>query len=72
MSRAGQSPGEALKRFRDYLCLLCRQQLPDRLRAKIDPSDIVQKTLLEACQAWDQFRGKTDQRSGQSEHCPHL
>jgi RNA polymerase sigma-70 factor (ECF subfamily) len=51
--------GQHLERFREYLLLLVRAQLGDRL-GRLDASDVVQQTLLEAHRKRGQFRGQTD------------
>ena len=48
-----------LERFREYLKLLARLQLGTRLASRVEPSDVVQQTLLEAFEKRDQFRGAT-------------
>ena len=55
-----ETPGDSLERYRDYLRLLARVGLDARLRGKLDPSDIVQETLLRAHERRDQFRGNTE------------
>jgi RNA polymerase sigma-70 factor (ECF subfamily) len=49
-----------LERYRDYLRLLAGLQLDPRLRGRIDASDVVQQTFLQAHQALAGFRGTTD------------
>src|SRR5262245_54580736 len=57
-SSAPYSP--APERFRDYLLLVARSCLGYRERPHLDPSDVVQQTLLEAHRNRDQFRGGSD------------
>jgi RNA polymerase sigma-70 factor (ECF subfamily) len=46
--------------FIDYLRLLARLHLDGRLKGKLDPSDVVQQTLLLAHSKRAQFRGQTE------------
>jgi RNA polymerase sigma-70 factor, ECF subfamily len=51
---------ELFSRYRHYLWLLAQAQLGRHLRAKCDPSDLVQQTLLEAHRDFNQFAGKQE------------
>jgi RNA polymerase sigma-70 factor (ECF subfamily) len=59
MNSLAEAHGQALGKFREYLRLLARLHLDPRLRGKLDPSDVVQQTLLEAYEKREQFRGAT-------------
>jgi RNA polymerase sigma-70 factor (ECF subfamily) len=50
----------ALEGCRPYLRLLAQVNLESALRQKVDASDIVQQTMLQAHQALAQFRGQTE------------
>src|SRR5262249_23373616 len=62
MVHASDDRGSDLERFRTYLGLLARLQLDPQLHGLLDPSDLVQQTLLRAHRNWDQYRGATDEQ----------
>jgi RNA polymerase sigma-70 factor, ECF subfamily len=51
---------KALESYRNYLLMLARLQMDASIQGIIDPSDVVQQTLLRAHQRRDQFRGQSD------------
>lgn len=51
------SVGELLAVYRGYLLGIAAARLDPRIRARCNPSDVVQETLLEAYRDFHQFRG---------------
>ncbi|MDY3562838.1 sigma-70 family RNA polymerase sigma factor [Gemmata sp. JC673] len=47
--------------YAQYLRLLARLHLAPQLKGKMDPSDAVQQTILQAHACRDQFRGRTEE-----------
>ena len=60
MNQPVESNHETLDQFRSYLYLLARAHLGPRMQNKLDASDLVQQTLLDAHAKKNQFRGNTD------------
>lgn len=50
--------GQLMQLYTNYLKLLARAQLDQRIQARVSPSDIVQESLLEAHRDFGQFRGR--------------
>jgi RNA polymerase sigma-70 factor (ECF subfamily) len=56
----GQHLGTLLNLYRNYLRLLAQTQIDLHLRGRVDPSDLVQETMLEAFRDFGRFRGSTE------------
>src|SRR5215470_8072576 len=60
MNEQAETAEPCLEHYREYLRLLARLHLDVRLQGKVDPSDIVQHTLLKAHENRAHFRGQTE------------
>jgi RNA polymerase sigma-70 factor (ECF subfamily) len=62
LARAGDGAalGQLLELYRGYLALLARLQIGRRLQGKVDATDLVQDTFLQAHHHFDQFRGTAE------------
>jgi RNA polymerase sigma-70 factor (ECF subfamily) len=64
LTKARQGDGDCLGRllelYRNYLYLVARTQIDLHLPARVDPSDLVQETFLEAFRDFGQFAGGTE------------
>ncbi|QDS99615.1 sigma-70 family RNA polymerase sigma factor [Adhaeretor mobilis] len=56
---SGESLGQLLQLYTNYLRILVVSQLDGKLRQRVSPSDVVQETFFEAHRDFQQFRGKT-------------
>jgi RNA polymerase sigma-70 factor (ECF subfamily) len=55
-----QARGELLNLYRNYLGLLARAQMGASLRVRVEPSDLVQETLLDAHRDFSGFAGHSE------------
>jgi RNA polymerase sigma-70 factor (ECF subfamily) len=55
-----QALGQLLELYRGYLALLARLQVGRRLQGKVDASDVVQETFLEAYRHFPRFHGTSE------------
>lgn len=60
MSTSREIDSETIERFRAYLKLLACSQVDSWLGRRVDASDLVQQTLLDAVARSDQFRGSSE------------
>jgi len=58
MDREPKVDGPVVEQFRSYLLLLARMQLGRQAGNRVEPSDLVQQTLLDAHLQRGQFRGR--------------
>lgn len=56
----GQSLGQLLDSYRNYLTLLADMEIGRRLQRKVDAADIVQEVFLEAHRQYPNFKGQAE------------
>lgn len=54
--------GKRIDNFRSYLNLMARMQMDRRLQSKMDASDLVQQTMLQAHRAQNNYEGSSDKQ----------
>jgi len=59
-ARGETALGPLLERYRNYLRLLARVEIGRRLQGKLDASDVVQETFLEAHRHFPRFQGNAE------------
>jgi RNA polymerase sigma-70 factor, ECF subfamily len=52
--------GRSLEQYRDFLRLLAVAEISPAVRRRLEPSDVVQQTMLEAYEKRAQFQGQTE------------
>src|SRR5262245_5615475 len=55
-----ESLGRLLELYRNYLALLARTQIDLHVQGRVDASDLVQETFLDACRDFGHFRGTSE------------
>ena len=56
----GESLGKILEVYQSYLSILASTHMRTNLRGRLNPSDVVQETMLAAYRGFPQFRGQSE------------
>lgn len=59
-AEGGECLGALLGQYRNYLRMLAQMEIGQQLQAKVDASDLVQETMLEAHKSFCAFRGGSE------------